>query len=399
MSSGLGDIGGGRASPGHLLDAAAKLAPVLRENAERAEWASRLTEESTAALRGAGLFRLGVPRAYRGHEASLATCLEIAAELARACPSSSWIVAISYGAQHIAASFGADVRRELWGNSPDIPLCGSFNGVGLTATRVDGGQLVSGRWSWASGSYQARWAALGIPVVNDSGEVIDQAMAIVPMDDLAIRDTWDMAGMRGTGSHTLIGERFFVPHHRMRPFASLIAGPTGPIEPLYRIPVGSLALTLAGPMLGMARAVFDQTMEVITSGKPMAGSTYSHLADSPSIQANLADAANLIDSAQLHLFRSADYLDRAAAGQTPLEPTARARVRMDIGHATACLRQAVHLLLNVAGGSAFASVNPIQRFWRDLETAARHPSLGTELSREIYGRALVGNQEQVSFLI
>jgi alkylation response protein AidB-like acyl-CoA dehydrogenase len=56
-------------------------------------------------------------------------------------------------------------------------------------------------------------------------------------------------------------------------------------------------------------------------------------------------------------------------------------------------------LLNVAGGSAFASVNPIQRFWRDLETAARHPSLGTELSREIYGRALVGNQQQVSFLI
>jgi 3-hydroxy-9,10-secoandrosta-1,3,5(10)-triene-9,17-dione monooxygenase len=63
----------------------------------------------------------------------------------RACPSSSWVVAISYGAQHIAASFGDDVRRELWGNSPDIPLCGSFNGVGLTATRVDGGQPVSGR--------------------------------------------------------------------------------------------------------------------------------------------------------------------------------------------------------------------------------------------------------------
>jgi hypothetical protein len=46
-----------------------------------------------------------------------------------------------------------------------------------------------------------------------------------------------------------------------------------------------------------------------------------------------------------------------------------------------------------------ASVNPIQRFWRDLETAARHPSPGTELSREVYGRALVGGQEQVSFLI
>ena len=73
-------------------------------------------------------------------------------------------------------------------------------------------------------------------------------------------------------------------------------------------------------------------------------------------------------------------------------------MRIDIGHATACLRHAVQLLLNVAGASAFASVNPIQRFRRDLETAARHPSLSTELSREIYGRALVGSQEQVSFL-
>ncbi|HTF45861.1 MAG TPA: hypothetical protein VK735_00280 [Pseudonocardia sp.] len=45
------------------------------------------------------------------------------------------------------------------------------------------------------------------------------------------------------------------------------------------------------------------------------------------------------------------------------------------------------------------AVNPIQRFWRDLETAARHPSRCTELGREICCRALVGGQEQVSFLI
>jgi alkylation response protein AidB-like acyl-CoA dehydrogenase len=59
----------------------------------------------------------------------------------------------------------------------------------------------------------------------------------------------------------------------------------------------------------------------------------------------------------------------------------------------------VHLLLTVGGASTFARTNPVQRCWRDLETAARHPTISTELSREIYGRALVGSSGKVSFLI
>jgi alkylation response protein AidB-like acyl-CoA dehydrogenase len=53
----------------------------------------------------------------------------------------------------------------------------------------------------------------------------------------------------------------------------------------------------------------------------------------------------------------------------------------------------------VGGASTFARTNPVQRCWRDLETAARHPTISTELSREIYGRALVGSSDKVSFLI
>jgi 3-hydroxy-9,10-secoandrosta-1,3,5(10)-triene-9,17-dione monooxygenase len=82
-----------------------------------------------------------------------------------------------------------------------------------------------------------------------------------------------------------------------------------------------------------------------------------------------------------------------------LDMTTRARVRMDSGYASKCLRDAVHLLLSVGGASTFSRTNPVQRYWRDLETAARHPTISTELSREIYGRALVGSSDQVSFLI
>ncbi|WP_346186542.1 hypothetical protein [Streptomyces osmaniensis] len=41
----------------------------------------------------------------------------------------------------------------------------------------------------------------------------------------------------------------------------------------------------------------------------------------------------------------------------------------------------------------------VQRYWRDLETAARHPTLNPGLAREMYGRALVGDGWPVSPMV
>jgi 3-hydroxy-9,10-secoandrosta-1,3,5(10)-triene-9,17-dione monooxygenase len=60
-----------------LLDAVRAIAPVLRDNADRAERDSRLTAEATDALRTAGLFRLGVPQAVGGSEVAPATCIDV----------------------------------------------------------------------------------------------------------------------------------------------------------------------------------------------------------------------------------------------------------------------------------------------------------------------------------
>ncbi|WP_268872223.1 hypothetical protein [Kutzneria albida] len=40
------------------------------------------------------------------------------AEIARTGPSSAWVLAISYGAQHVAAAFGDRVREELCRDDP-----------------------------------------------------------------------------------------------------------------------------------------------------------------------------------------------------------------------------------------------------------------------------------------
>ena len=127
-----------------ICSAARKAVPVLREFAGQADEESRLPGESADALANAGMFRLAVPATLGGHEASVRTCLEATAALAHGCAAASWITAISYGAQQIAASFGERVRSELWGDTPDVPLCGSFNPATVTVTRADGGQVVNG---------------------------------------------------------------------------------------------------------------------------------------------------------------------------------------------------------------------------------------------------------------
>jgi 3-hydroxy-9,10-secoandrosta-1,3,5(10)-triene-9,17-dione monooxygenase len=373
---------------------------VLRREADAAERDSRLTEAATAALRDAGLFRLGVPQRFGGYEVFPATFIDVSAEVALACPSSAWVLGVSYGAQVIAGSFGEQARTDLWGDSADTPMCGAFAGLGVTASSADGGLVISGSWPWASGCYQAEWALLGgIPEAGPDG---GPGLAVVPLSDLSIKDTWDMAGMRGTGSNTLVADHVFVPEHRLRAAADMVHGNGDPARgPLYKIPVGPLMLTLMGPLLGIGRQVFRLTMDTVGGGKPLASSVYRDLADSPSVQAALADAATLIDSAHLHLARSAQSLnpqDPSQQDPSPLGLLERTRVRMDMGYASKCLREAVQLLLTVNGASSFSRSNVIQRYWRDLETAARHPGLNPGLAREMYGRALVGNQQPVSFL-
>nr|BFD88033.1 acyl-CoA dehydrogenase family protein [Streptomyces sp. Xyl84] len=391
------ELPGDAASLPDLLRAVHALSPVLRAEADAAERDSRLTPRAAQALRDAGLFRLGVPRSLGGLELPLAAALEVTAEVALACPSSAWVTMVTYVAQQIAVSFGDRARADLWGTGPDVAMCGVFGGADTSAEPVEGGLLVSGRWGWASGCHHADWALLGVPLPRPGAEP-ERGLALVRIADLAVERTWDMAGMRGTGSDTLVADSVFVPRHRLRPFAAVITGPGNAAAPLYRIPPGSMTVASMGPLLGAARAVFRMTMEAVDGGKPMAMSLHPRLADSPSVQAALADAATLIDSAALHLTRAAEAVDAAAVAGTSVLLD-RARVRMDAGHASRCLREAVQSLLTVNGAGSFARGRLIQRYWHDLETAARHPTLNPGLAREMYGRALVGDTRPVSPMV
>ena len=124
---------------------------------------------------------------------------------------------------HRLSLFPERAQQDVWGSNPDAWVAGSLAPHG-DAKAVEGGWRVTGKWMWASGSLHAQWAACGIHMNNDKGETVNFGLSLMPMSELTIEDTWFVAGMKGTGSNTIVAKDVFVPEHRFLPYPAAFAG-------------------------------------------------------------------------------------------------------------------------------------------------------------------------------
>ncbi|GGF29131.1 acyl-CoA dehydrogenase family protein [Subtercola lobariae] len=385
-----------------LTSKATALRELIRANANQTEADRKVTQPVIDALDEAGLFKLAQPRRLGGYELPIRDFVEITSIIAQGDASAGWVATLTNVCAWIVGTFPDQAQRDVWGDDENARVCGVVAPTSTTEW-AEGGLRVTGKWGFASGSLHAQWAVLGIPVIDENGAQIDQGLALIPLSDLSIEDTWYVAGMRGSGSNTLVADDVFVPAHRILSVSRGINGdyPTEHTEEaLYRsamVPV--LALVLAGPLVGAAQAALDLVLGSLAKGKGISYTFYERASDSGSTQINIAEAAILVDSAYLHLYRAADAIDAAAAEGVYPSRLERARSRMDTGYIARLTRQAVDLLLSVQGAGSFAEVSPLQRIWRDLNTGSRHAVINPSISAEAFGRELLGLSEQVTPLV
>jgi hypothetical protein len=103
--------------------------------------------------------------------------------------------------------FGDPTLKEVLAD-PDALFCG----VGEPTSRgVSGpdGVRVTGRWAIVSGCEDATWACFGAMFDGVF------SLVLIPMPDLIIDRSWDVAGMRGTGSHSVVADDVLVPAERV----------------------------------------------------------------------------------------------------------------------------------------------------------------------------------------
>jgi len=386
-----------------LLNRARDILPIISSNTGKTESERRCADDNIQAMQSAGLFKMLIPKRYGGLELDFRTHIEVTSVIGEACGASAWVLNLCNICSWMASLFPDKVKDDIYGDNPNALISGVLtpNAPGQSR-RVEGGFIVSGKWYYSSGSLHADWGLIGVLETDDNNNPIGQHLALAPRSDFAIEDTWFTVGMRGSGSNCLVANEIFIPDYRMVSMPDLIEGNYSnehTEEDLYNSAfIPAAALILVSPQLGMARAALQLTIDM-SSKRAITYTSFAQQRDSTGFQIQLAKAAMKIETAHLHTYRAANDIDTFARSGQYMDYQTRARVRADAGVALKNVTDALQDLLFAHGAGSFAESSPMQRIWRDSNTAARHAVTLPAISEEVYGKALLGVENTVTVLV
>ena len=378
---------------GKVLDAVLDLLPRFRERAVDAEQARRLPPETITDLQEAGVFRMLQPRRSGGDEASPVEFYEVVRAVASADGSTGWVASVLGVHPWQLALFPVAAQDDVWGTDRDTLVSSSYAPTG-TATAVEGGYRVDGRWAFSSGCDSCSWSLLGALVMGEDGRPVDFLTVLLPRSDYRVDDTWDVLGLRATGSNDVVVQDAYVPAHRALSFrdVSALSCPGHAVNdaPLYRLPFGTLfSCTITAPLIGIAQGAYDahvasmrERVRISYGGQKVAQDPFAHV--------RVARAASDIDAAWLQLVRNVEEQLRHAEAGADLPMELRLRARRDQVMGTERALGAVELMFKNSGGRSLRTGHPVERAWRDAHAASVHAANDTERWLAMYGKGAFG---------
>ncbi|WP_443701283.1 acyl-CoA dehydrogenase family protein, partial [Pseudomonas sp.] len=136
-------------TPQEMIRRATAMRHTLRDRQAANEAEGRLLAQTNEEFINAGFYRVVQPRRFGGYEFDLTTYVRVMSEVARGCPSSGWVLALTSGHPIILADHSEQAQIEAYGNDGEY-RCPSL-GSPIPVQPVPGGYRVSGFWDFASG--------------------------------------------------------------------------------------------------------------------------------------------------------------------------------------------------------------------------------------------------------
>ena len=374
-----------------LIARARALAPIVAERASGAEAARRLPSETHAAFRDAGFYRVLQPGAFGGLEMEYGTHTELAAEVARGCPSSGWAVGVTASHGWIFGMFPPEAQAEFWETDPQAIIATSFMPTSFKVAREGDGFRIEGRWSFSSNVDHCAAALLLLPVPRENGPP-DTYFMFVPAADYRVDDVWHAAGLMATGSNDIVVPGCFVPAHRTLLLAETANGqtPGGRFHksPLYRMPLFcTFGHTLIGTALGAVAGALDAIVEDLAT---RASTAKVRLREQQAVQLRVAEANAELDAAWALVRQDRALINARARADSLPDPGARTTYRLHLGYAAKLCVQAMERLYPLGGARGMDAGNPVQRAWRDVHAVANHIGLVWDLQAANFGAVRLG---------
>jgi 3-hydroxy-9,10-secoandrosta-1,3,5(10)-triene-9,17-dione monooxygenase len=302
-----------------LVARARAMIPTLAKRSSEGRRRRQIPAETIADMQRAGFFRVLQPKRWGGYEMDLGVFYDIELALAEGDMSTGWIYGVSGVHPWFMAILEDRAAQEVWGDDNTRLICSSLMPAGK-ATAADGGYRLSGRWRYASCCDHCDWALLGGLVAAADGGPPHGRIFLVPRTDYEAVDTWQVAGLQGTGSWDIVLDDLFVPGYRtqsmMDNFLLKGAGQAVNTASLYRMPFGQIfvrgiSTAALGALQGMLNALLDY-------GKTRVTRAGGRSSENPFIQLLAAETAASIDEMKLTLHRTFQTLHGyARRGETP----------------------------------------------------------------------------------
>jgi len=298
--------------------------------------------------------------------------------LSTADGSVGWCLANSAPHGATAAYVREDVAWDIFGRDPGAVLSLTLTPPGR-AVIVEGGYQVTARWRFASGCRFATWHS-GLcalfdgetPMLRADGSPLERFM-LVPVAERSLVDTWQVIGMRGTGSHDVVVTDVFVPayHSYTWEHADHQRYPGA----YYHLWIQLGPPFLAAVPLGMARAAIDAYIDLARVKRRQYSSVL--LCDHAVVQTQVGRAEALLRAARAFLWESVRAVWETAGQEGSISDEQRTVLQLCAAHAAATAIQVVDMIWDVAGATALVASSPLERLFRDIHTVQQNIFLGS----------------------
>lgn len=355
------------------LDAVHHIAPQIRAYADEIEATRELPRPLFEALADAGLFHLALPRSLGCPEIDLPTYIQVIEEIGKLDGSTAWVINQGAIFATYASRMPPELARLLWIDTPRGVVSNTPSPT-AQAIEVEGGYRVTGEQGFSTGCKHASWVAAHAQVIAN-GEPKQLAdgqpetrYLFVPVAEAELLDTWNVRGLRGTGTHHFAVRDVYVPRERTVLSAAAPLMETGT---LYQIPRTLLfASGDAAVALGVARAALNAFIELAGAKAPRA--VRGLLRDQPMVQADvgLAEAQLRAGRALLTETVRNAWSEVSDSGMISLDQ--RAAMRIAATHSIRLAIEVVDAVYNAAGATAVYDGQPVQRAFQDIHVISQH---------------------------
>ncbi|WP_030169857.1 acyl-CoA dehydrogenase family protein [Spirillospora albida] len=360
-----------------VLDTIMERAEEIRALGPANERLGRLDDQAAKILRDSGTIRMLQPKKYGGLQVHPREFAETVMGVASLDGSTGWIAGIVGIHPWEMAYADPKVQEEVWGEDPDTWIASPYAPMGI-ARPVDGGYVFNGRWQFSSGTDHCDWIFLGAMLGDADGKMVMPPRSlhmILPRSDYEIvEDSWDVAGLRGTGSKDIIVKDAFVPAYRTLQYGKVVDGSyareAGLGDPGYLLPFScAFPLGITAAVIGICEGALHHHLAYQRTRVQITG---TKIKDDPYVLYAISEAAEEIKASRTALLDNVSRMyDRVAAGEE-ISFADRAAGRRTQTRAAWRAVQAMTEIVVRSGGNAMRVDNPIQRFWRDAHVGLAH---------------------------